>query len=82
MSGYLALNLLQNLVPARAEGTVPNWYSQILAKVRDEESKRPIDAWQVKPELALSAAAQRGNKTSYHDIFNQRSVLLLKVMDY
>lgn len=64
LSGYLALNSLQNLVPAGAEGTVPNWYSQILAKVSDEESKRPIDAWQVQPELALSAAAQRGNKTS------------------
>lgn len=70
-------------MPARAEGTVPTWYSQILAKVSDEDLKQPIDPKQVKPELTLSIVAQRGNKTSNHAIFNRRkSVLLLKVMDY
>lgn len=70
-------------MPAGAEGTAPTWYSQILAKVSDEDSKQPIDPRQVKPELALSAVARRGNKTSNHVIFNRRrSVLLLKVMDY
>lgn len=44
LRGLLACNLLPAIrVPAKnTEGAIPTWYSEILASVIDEDSKRPL----------------------------------------